>query len=44
MKLVVADDESDPGKTAAAVEKLIKLEEVDLLLSVHSTPQVIPSA
>jgi branched-chain amino acid transport system substrate-binding protein len=43
VKLVVADDESDPGKTAAAVEKLIKLEKVDLLLSAHSTPQVIPS-
>ena len=43
VKLVVADDESDPGKTAAAVEKLIKLQKVDLLLSGHSTPQIIPS-
>ena len=38
VKLVVADDESDGGKAAAAVEKLIKLQKVDLILSGHSTP------
>ncbi len=43
VKLIVADDESDPGKAAAAVEKLIKLQKVDLLLSGHSTPLTIPS-
>jgi branched-chain amino acid transport system substrate-binding protein len=41
VKLVLADDESDAGKAAAAVEKLIKLDKVDLLLSTHSTPLVI---
>jgi branched-chain amino acid transport system substrate-binding protein len=41
VRLVVADDESDAGKAAAAVEKLIKLEKVDLLLPSHSTPLVI---
>jgi branched-chain amino acid transport system substrate-binding protein len=43
IKLVVADDESDGGKAAAAVEKLIKLQKVDLILSGHSTPLTIPS-
>ena len=43
VKLIVADDESDPGKAAAAVEKLIKLQKVDLILSGHSTPLTIPS-
>ncbi|MBN1106476.1 MAG: amino acid ABC transporter substrate-binding protein [Deltaproteobacteria bacterium] len=43
VKLVVADDESDPGKAAAAVENLIKLQKVDLMLSTHSTPLTIPS-
>ncbi len=41
VKLVIADDESDAGKAAAAVEKLIKLDKVDLLLPSHSTPLVI---
>lgn len=43
VKLIVLDDESDPGKAAAAVEKLIKLQKVDLILSGHSTPLTIPS-
>ncbi|MBW1775574.1 MAG: amino acid ABC transporter substrate-binding protein [Deltaproteobacteria bacterium] len=43
VKLIVVDDESDPGKAAAAVEKLIKLQKVDLILSGHSTPLTIPS-
>jgi branched-chain amino acid transport system substrate-binding protein len=33
VKLVVMDDESDPGKAAAAVERLIKRTKVDLMLS-----------
>ena len=43
IKLVVADDESDSGKAAAAVEKLIKINNVDLLLSTHSSPLVLPT-
>jgi branched-chain amino acid transport system substrate-binding protein len=43
VKLVIADDESDAGKAASAVEKLIKLDKVDLLLATHSTPMVIAS-
>ena len=43
IKLVVADDESDSGKAAAAVEKLIRINNVDLLLSTHSTPLVLPT-
>jgi branched-chain amino acid transport system substrate-binding protein len=41
VRLVIADDEGDAGKAAAAVEKLIKVEKVDLLLGTHSTPLVI---
>ncbi len=33
VKLITIDDESDPGKAAAAVERLIKRNKVDLLLS-----------
>jgi branched-chain amino acid transport system substrate-binding protein len=43
VKLVTIDDESDGGKAAAAVEKLIKMLHVDLMLSTHSTPLLIPS-
>jgi branched-chain amino acid transport system substrate-binding protein len=43
VKLIVADDESDPGKAAAAVERLIKLKKVDLLLGGFAAPfGVIP--
>jgi branched-chain amino acid transport system substrate-binding protein len=43
VRLVVADDESDPGKAAAAVERLIKLEKVDLMLGGFAAPfGVIP--
>lgn len=41
---VMTDDESEPGKAAAAVEKLVKLDKVDLLLSTHSTPLIIPTS
>ncbi|MBE9573460.1 MAG: amino acid ABC transporter substrate-binding protein [Proteobacteria bacterium] len=43
VRLIVADDESDPGKAAAAVERLIKLKKVDLLLGGFAAPfGVIP--
>ncbi len=41
VKLVVFDDESDPSKAATGVEKLIKFDKVDLLLTSHSTPLVM---
>lgn len=43
VKLVFADDESASGKAAAAVERLIKVDKVDLLLSTHSTPLILPT-
>lgn len=43
VRLIVADDESDPGKAAAAVERLIKMDKVDLLLGGFAAPfGVIP--
>jgi len=43
VKLIVADDETDPGKAAAAVERLIKVNKVDLLLGGFAAPfGVIP--
>ena len=43
VKLIVLDDESDPGRTTAVVETLIKQHGVDFLLSGHSGPYgVIP--
>lgn len=44
VRLVVADDESEPGKVAAAMERLIKIDEVDLLLSTHSGPMNVAGA
>jgi branched-chain amino acid transport system substrate-binding protein len=38
LKLIVADDESDAAKAAAAAEKLIKLQKVDFVLGSVSTP------
>jgi branched-chain amino acid transport system substrate-binding protein len=38
LKLVVADDESDVSKAAAAAEKLIKLESVDFVLGTVDSP------
>lgn len=37
VKLIITDDEGDPGKAAAAVERLIKIDKVDLLLGTHNT-------
>jgi branched-chain amino acid transport system substrate-binding protein len=38
LRLIVADDESDPGKAAAAVERLINVNKVDLLLGGFAAP------
>ena len=35
VRLVIADDQSDPSKVSDAIERLIKIEKVDLLLSTH---------
>jgi branched-chain amino acid transport system substrate-binding protein len=43
VRLVVADAESDPGKAAAAVERLVKVDKVDLLLSSFTTNLVLPT-
>ena len=43
VRLIVADDASDPGKAAAGVERLIKQKKVDLLLGGFAAPfGVIP--
>lgn len=43
VKLVVEDDESNPGKAGQAVERLIKVHKVDMLLGGHAAPfGVIP--
>ena len=38
VRLIVADDASDPGKAAAGVERLIKQKKVDLLLGGFAAP------
>jgi branched-chain amino acid transport system substrate-binding protein len=43
VKLIVADDQSEPGKASAAMEKLIKLDKVDVLLSNQAAPLVVPA-
>lgn len=43
VKLIVADDESNPGKAGKAVERLIKVDKVDMLLGGFAAPfGVIP--
>ncbi|MCB1437421.1 MAG: amino acid ABC transporter substrate-binding protein [Rhodobiaceae bacterium] len=44
VRLVVADDESEPGKVAGAMERLIKVDKVDLLLSTHGGPMNVAGA
>jgi len=44
VRLIVADAESDPGKAAAAVERLVKVDKVDLLLSSFTTNLVLPTS
>jgi len=43
IKLIFADDESEPAKVAAAIEKLIKIDKVDLLLGTHSATMSMPA-
>jgi branched-chain amino acid transport system substrate-binding protein len=44
VRLVIADIESDPGKAAAAVERLVKIDKSDLLLSSFAANFVMPTA
>lgn len=44
VKLIIADDESEPGKVAGALERLIRINKVDLLLSTHSGPMNLAGA
>jgi branched-chain amino acid transport system substrate-binding protein len=43
VRLVVADAESDPGKAAAALERLVKVNKVDVLLSTFTTNLSLPT-
>ncbi len=43
IRLVIADDESEPAKVAGAMEKLIKIDKVDLMLGTHSASLSIPA-
>jgi len=43
VKLILADAESDPGKAVAAMEKLIRLDNVDLVLSGFNSPHIVPT-
>lgn len=44
VRIVFADDESETSKVATAMEKLIRMDKVDLLLSTHSAPLNIAGA
>jgi len=44
VKLIIADAESDPGKAVAAMERLIKVDKVDALLSGFTTNHIIPTS
>jgi branched-chain amino acid transport system substrate-binding protein len=44
VRLVIADAESDPGKAAAAFERLVKVDKVDLMLSTFTTNLVLPTS
>ena len=41
IRIVFADDESDTARVAAAMEKLIKIDKVDLMLSTHSASLMV---
>jgi branched-chain amino acid transport system substrate-binding protein len=43
IKLVFADDESEPAKIAGTIEKLIKIDKVDLMLGTHSATMSMPA-
>jgi branched-chain amino acid transport system substrate-binding protein len=44
VKLIIADTESDPARSAAVVEMLVRVHKVDLLLSTFSTNLVLPTS
>ena len=44
VKLIVADNETDAGKAVAAVERLVKIDKVNFLLSDSTLPLVMPTA
>ncbi len=44
VRLVVSDDESSEGRVAAAIENLVKVQNVDVLLSTHSGPMNLAGA
>jgi len=44
VKLIVADNETDAGKAVAAVERLVKINKVNFLLSDSTLPLVMPTA
>lgn len=44
VRLVIADTESDPARSAAVVERLARADKVDLLLSTFSTNLVLPTS
>jgi branched-chain amino acid transport system substrate-binding protein len=43
IRLVFSDDESEPAKVAASIEKLIKIDKVDLILGTHSATMSVPA-
>jgi len=44
VKLIVADNETDAGKAVAAIERLVKVDNVNFLLSDSTLPLVMPTA
>jgi len=44
VKLIVADNETDAGKAVAAIERLVKVDHVNFLLSDSTLPLVMPTA
>ena len=44
VKLIVADNETDAGKAVAAIERLVKVDKVNFLLSDSTLPLVMPTA
>jgi len=43
VRLIIGDAESDPGKAVAAMERLIKLDKVDVMLSGFTTNHILPT-
>jgi len=44
VKLIVADNETDAGKAVAGIERLVKVDKVNFLLSDSTLPLVMPTA